>query len=180
MEENEARLETLKHIDNVKKMIRKIINQLELRGRLHDASKLVEPEVSTFNIYTEKLKNSTYGSEEYKQFLKEMKPALDHHYKENRHHPEHFKKFVCNGCFREYDNLPERCCCGYSQFQEEPNMDQMNMIDLMEMFCDWKAATLRHSNGDLMKSIEINSERFKISPQLQRIFKNSVKLFEEE
>ena len=31
----------------------------------------------------------TYGSDEYKACLTEMKPALDHHYAANRHHPEH-------------------------------------------------------------------------------------------
>lgn len=31
-----------------------------------------------------------------------------------------FKQYVCNGCFREYINFPNRCkTCGYSQCQEE-------------------------------------------------------------
>lgn len=36
----------------------------------------------------------------------------------------------------------------------------MSPLDLIEMLCDWKAATRRHATGDLLKSIRINAERF--------------------
>jgi hypothetical protein len=42
------------------------------------------------------------------------------------------------------------------------------------MLFDWKAATERHADGDIRKSIEINKERFKISEQLCDIFRNTV------
>jgi len=48
---------------------------------------------------TPKLAGSTYGSEEYKAFLGQMKPALDHHYAVNDHHPEHFR-WRCGICER--------------------------------------------------------------------------------
>jgi hypothetical protein len=144
--------ETKKHIETVNEMVSKFIKIISKQAKGHDQSKLEEPEFSTFKIYTEKLKNSTYGSDEYKGFLKDMKPALDHHYKNNSHHPEHHDKGI----------------------------DGMNLVDLLEMFCDWKAATMRHDDGCIKKSIEINAERFKISPQLKSIFKNSVDLFEEK
>lgn len=149
--EDEVKKETKKHIATVKKMVGIFNKELGLKALDHDQSKLEEPEFSTFKIYTEKLKNSTYGSEEYKGFLKDMKPALDHHYENNSHHPEHHK----NG------------------------IDGMNLVELIEMFCDWKAATMRHDDGCIKKSIEINAERFKISTQLKSIFKNSVDLFKE-
>ncbi len=137
--------ETLKHIKNVSRCINHIISHLLLRSKLHDDSKLENPELAVFTEFTPKLANSTYGSEEYKGFLKAMGPALTHHYEENRHHPEHF------------DN----------------GIDDMNLIDLIEMFCDWKAATLRHKDGCLRQSIEINKKRFGISNQLAQIFENS-------
>jgi hypothetical protein len=46
------------------------------------------------------------------------------------------------------------------------------------MFCDWKAATMRHNDGDIRKSIEINKKRFKMSEDLAQIFRNTVELFE--
>jgi hypothetical protein len=89
-----------------------MINELSKRAVNHDKSKLESPEKEIFEEYTPKLKGTTYGSEEYKEFLKEMKPALDHHYANNRHHPEHFKNGV----------------------------NDMNLFDLLEMAADWLAA----------------------------------------
>jgi hypothetical protein len=74
--------------------IRAITGMLELRGVEHDRSKLEAPEVDLFDEYTPKLAGCAYGSGEYWQFLKSLKPALDHHYAENRHHPEHFEDGV--------------------------------------------------------------------------------------
>jgi hypothetical protein len=49
----------------------------------------------------------------------------------------------------------------------------MTLIDLMEMLADWKAATERHDDGDLSRSLDIQAERFDISPQLVRILRNT-------
>jgi len=152
MTKHETICDTYKHKKNVSSFIDKIIKELLTRSLTHDNSKIESFEVDTFTKYTPKLANSTYGSVEYEQFLKEMKPALDHHYAENRHHPEHFKNGV----------------------------QEMNLIDLIEMLCDWKAATLRHDNGNIFKSIEINQKRFKYSDELKRIFINTIDCLQEE
>lgn len=143
--------ETRKHIMKVHHFINCIIFALLERAETHDDSKLRPPELEVFTEYTPKLKNTTYGSDEYKGYLKEMKVALDHHNSVNRHHPEYHDKLV-NG---------------------------MNLVDVIEMFCDWKAASLRHDDGDIVKSIGINKSRFNISPQLVDIFRNTVEIFEE-
>jgi hypothetical protein len=117
------------------------------RAREHDQSKLSDPELSTFVEMTPKLAASTYGSDEYKKFLAEMKPTLDHHYAKNSHHPEHHKDGI----------------------------NDMTIIDLIEMLCDWKAATMRHNDGNIRKSIEINAKRFNIDSQLTKILENTVK-----
>jgi hypothetical protein len=46
------------------------------------------------------------------------------------------------------------------------------------MFCDWKAATLRHKDGDIIKSIEQNQKRFGYSDELKAIFLNTAGLLE--
>ena len=46
----------------------------------------------------------------------------------------------------------------------------MNLLDIVEMLCDWKAATMRHNDGNLSKSIEINQERYGYSDELKSIF----------
>lgn len=147
-----ASKQTQEHIANVALFIDTIINELVSRKVLHDKTKLEDPEISYFIEWTPKLRASTYNSDEYKDFLKHLKPALDHHYKHNRHHPEHF------------DN----------------GIEGMNLVDLVEMFCDWKAATLRHADGSLQRSIEVNKERFNISPQLESIFKNTIDILTPE
>ena len=147
MTKYETMCETYKHKQVVNQLIGDMIKELIFRGVNHDNSKIGEFEVDIFTEYTPKLANSTFGSDEYKQFLKEMKPALDHHYSENKHHPEHFENGVLG----------------------------MDLIDLLEMICDWKAATLRHNNGDIMKSVEINQKRFGYSDELKQIFINTIK-----
>lgn len=146
---NDCKRDTQEHIDTVQRMADVFINKLFAQVSVHDESKLQSPELEIFTEYTPKLKASTYGSEEYEGFRKAMKVALDHHYSVNRHHPEY-----------------------------HPNgIRDMNLIDLIEMFCDWKAATMRHDDGDLAKSIEINKTRFNMSDDLAQIFMNSVDLF---
>ena len=171
----DCKMETLQHIDEVYRRIKTIRNELLNRSMNHDQSKLESPEIEIFTEYTPKLKRSTYGSDEYKGFLKGMNVALRHHYENNSHHPEHYKKFVCNGCFKEYKVvMPTHCeSCMYSQFKEESDISQMDLLDIVEMFCDWKAATMRHNDGDIMKSIDINQKRFKYSDELAEIFRNT-------
>lgn len=147
-EEKSTNAETWEHINNVMKLLARMQFELSQRMFAHDRSKLSPPEVSVFTTFTPKLKDSTYGSEEYKGFLRDMKPALEHHYANNRHHPEHFENGVCG----------------------------MNLIDVLEMLCDWKAATIRHNDGDINRSIELNTKRFDLCPQLVSIIKNTVPL----
>ena len=54
----------------------------------------------------------------------------------------------------------------------------MNLVDIVEMFCDWKAATERHHDGNLHKSIEKNAVRFEMNAQLVKIFENTADLFD--
>jgi hypothetical protein len=150
LKEEATNNETRKHILNVIKFMNIIVSELLIRAQNHDKSKLESPELELFTIYTEKLASCTYGSEEYKEFLENLKPALEHHYARNNHHPEHYK----NG------------------------IDDMSLIDLVEMIVDWKSATLRHNDGNLRKSIELNSKRFGIDSQLTKILENTASVFE--
>lgn len=162
----DSREETQKHIERVAELTDLVAGRLEERSRVarllgyiaadlrgqvtgHDASKLDEPEASIFDEFTPKLKRATYGSEEYMGFLEEMNVALDHHYGENRHHPEHFPA----------------------------GMLGMTLVDLVEMFCDWLAATERHDDGDIFVSITKNQKRFNISPQIAVILENTARMF---
>lgn len=190
--------ETQKHIDTVASIMRSVADELVERARLHDKSKLCEPEKSMYDEFTPLLRSMTYGSDEYKACLKDMGEALDHHYSVNRHHPEHFDMLQCPVCHNIYNEkdvaidarlvedirlCPE--CCKHGTIMEcvlvpVSGVYGMNVIDLVEMLCDWKAASMRHADGDVMKSIEINRKRFKMSDQIVSIFKNTIDWMKQE
>jgi len=147
MENYDSTKDTKDHIRNVEHFMKIVVLNLTTRMAEHDASKLQEPEKEIFDKFTPLLRETTYGSEQYKKYLEEMGVALKHHYSVNSHHPEHFENGI-NG---------------------------MSLLDLIEMFCDWCAATLRHADGNIEKSIDINKDRFEMSEQLHEIFKNTLK-----
>lgn len=177
MNNYDSRQDTLDHILRVRELLYIVQNKLEARGFAHDQSKLAEPEKSVFDACVPKLKEMAYGSEEYKAALVELKPALDHHYAANSHHPEHYQKQVCIICFAEYPADHKENCkqCGNGQMSYEPNVGGMTLLDVMEMLLDWKAATERMKDGgDIRWSLQINRERFKIDPQLASILNNTI------
>lgn len=141
-----SEVETLKHIKRVNEFLIGFAQLLLDRAVAHDASKLEEPEKSAFEAATGKLKGLTYGSDEYRATLREnLGPAIRHHYDHNSHHPEHYTNGI-------------------------PGMD---LLDVVEMFCDWLAAAERHADGDMAKSIDINQERFGYTDELRCILSNS-------
>lgn len=138
---------TREHIRHVKIRLDYCAGELRARGDVHDASKLVGIEKEAFDRMTPILKTLTYGTEEYKASLKEIGPALAHHYANNSHHPEHYAEGVAG----------------------------MDLFDVIEMLCDWQAASQRTKDGaaNFERSLEINRERFKIDPQLAAILRNT-------
>ena len=142
--------ETMRHILTVRTLLAGAASRLLARANAHDTSKLSDPEVESFAKHTAALAKLEYGSDEYRAELKQMKPAIQHHYEHNRHHPE----FHPNG------------------------LDDMNLFDLVEMLCDWKAAGLRHETGSLAKSMTINADRFAMPPFLVRLLNNTVPVIE--
>ena len=145
LEQKATNFDTMRHIERVRNLLNNVVAELLLRGQNHDQSKLQSPEVELFTEYTDKLAGVTYGSKEYDEYRKALGPALAHHYARNRHHPEHHKNGV----------------------------NDMTLVDLIEMLCDWKAASERHNDGNIHKSIEHNANRFSLSPQLVKILENT-------
>ena len=142
---HDSAVETKEHIFQVLKLLCQVKDELTRREVWHDRSKLESPEKEIFDEFTPKLSAVTYGSDEYKAMLEAMKPAISHHHSSNRHHPEFHKDGIAG----------------------------MDLIDLIEMVADWKAATLRHNDGDLSRSIDINAKRFNIHPDIVSIIRNT-------
>jgi hypothetical protein len=131
------------HVWFVKRFIDKVAWDLVIRTTKHDASKLQEPEKSMFDEFTPRLKTTEFGSDEYKAALVDMGEALKHHYANNRHHPEHF----------------------------EDGVNGMNLIDVIEMVCDWNAAAF--INGKPI-NLDYLGQRFGLSEQLKSIIANTL------
>lgn len=141
----DSRPDTEAHIARVAALLTDVIGELAYRADVHDASKLQTPERQMFDEYTPKLRAVTYGSPEYEAVRQEMlATALAHHYAHNSHHPEHYADGIAG----------------------------MSLLDLIEMLADWKAATERHADGNLTKSLAINAPRFGM---LARILENTVR-----
>ena len=125
-------------------------NELFQRAAIHDNSKFSPEEFEPYEEAFPNLQKYAYGSEELRAELRKIKPAIHHHFSVNRHHPEY----------------------------HENGINGMNLIDVLEMVCDWMAASKRSQTG-IDKGLEINRERYGISDQLFEIIKHTVAMLEE-
>lgn len=191
----DSRSDTLLHIHMVRQLIDDAAQKLYDRGLIHDDSKLVEPEKSAFDrLKALSLSGMAYGSEEYRACLRAEKPAIQHHYDHNSHHPEFYKRWGCPLCHQTFPEsettvwggvesnprLCPKCSANGSIFESalipSTGIDGMSLLDVMEMIIDWKAATERMKDGgDIRASLVHNTERFHLSPQLASILANTIK-----
>jgi len=125
----------------------KIADDLTQRAFHHDDSKFSAEEYDLYEQAFPNLQKYVYGSEEFRAELRKIKPAIEHHYQNNRHHPEYHGNVGIAG---------------------------MNLLDLVEMVCDWVAASQRKEGTDILKGMIINQKRFDIDDQLFCIIMNTV------
>lgn len=141
--------DTTQHIELVRAFIERATTQLTMRAAVHDASKFFEPERSIFRDNTANRDASPFGTDAYRLHLLRVKPALDHHYANNRHHPE----YHANG------------------------VRDMTLIDLLEMVCDWMSASMKTLDGDVAavhRAIRSNQERFGYSDDVAQLLHQTV------
>ena len=132
--------DTIMHISEVQENLFQIANDLQRRGIAHDRSKFLPEEFDAFVETRPKFEKANYGSKEYQECTEAIKPAVDHHYHSNRHHTGYFK----NGFV------------------------DMNLLDIIEMICDWKAASRRSPNLSFRDSLPIAFKKYKIPENMQK------------
>jgi len=144
----DSRPDTYEHIQKAQEYLDDAITDLLGRRARHDQSKLVPPELDMFNEFTPRLADAEYGTEEYKAVLREMQATggLDHHYDTNDHHPEYFEKGI----------------------------EGMDLLQVLEMLCDWKAAGERPGGIPIRESIQRNLERFDFGLEMMHLLLNTV------
>jgi hypothetical protein len=135
---------TLTHKAWVMAFLTGFAGRLLIRGLLHDWTKLLPDEASGFVRTIHLLRKTTYGTPAYKALLDRIRPQIELHYRRWKHHPEHHQEGI----------------------------QGMSLIDLVEMYLDWKAAAKRHADGDLIRSINLNQKRFGYSDDLKKILLN--------
>jgi hypothetical protein len=146
MDTTKAELVTRKHMQRVAALMGEAACVLIRRAAAHDQSKLSDVELVPLQRMQDLIDaegQAPYGSDEYKRRTALLGPMLEHHYRNNSHHPEHY----ANG------------------------VDGMDLFDIVEMFFDWKAASERGEESQM--NIGTACKRFGISPQLEAIFRNT-------
>ena len=141
--------DTILHVSEVQENLERFAGELKQRGFAHDRTKFQELEFDAFVSTRDKFKKANYGSKEYQDCIDTIKPAVDHHYENNRHHTGFHK----NG------------------------INDMTLVDIIEMICDWQAAARRSPDKDLKDTIEYAMKKYKIDPQLDAIIRNTLLAF---
>ena len=139
---------TIKHKLWVLFFITRFCLKLIWRGITHDLSKFSIAELKGYSSNFHEFKHSVYGTKQYTQHITNIQKTINHHYKHNPHHPNHYKGQI----------------------------ELMSLLDIVEMYMVWKAASKKYLNGNLRKSLQINTKRFKLDKQLSGIFKRSQKI----
>ena len=135
----------LNHKKSVKEKLLFLARELEKRAINHDNSKLQYPELDWL-IQMDKEGRVKYGSKEYFDKMNRWKIFFDHHYKNNKHHPEHFRD----------------------------NIDGMNLVDLIELFCDIQSYVVEPHVDKALDIFNNYDKRFHIDEQLLQILKNTM------
>ncbi len=138
-------VDSIDHKRRVGLYLQKVANALFGRAIVHDNSKFSPEEYEPYDKAFPEFKKHAFGSEGMKAVYESISPALDHHFDLNRHHPEYFKSGI----------------------------DGMNLIDVIEMVCDWLAASSR-SKVDIHTGLLVNKEKFGIDDQLFGIIERTV------
>jgi len=106
------------HRAHVRARLEQVIARLRERATLHDLTKLQPTEFDVFCETHEEFTKARFGTPEYRAVEEKGRKAVQHHYRHNRHHVKHHR----NG------------------------WKDMNLIDLLELLADWKAASRRNPN----------------------------------
>jgi len=135
----------IQHIQWLMEAMAAVQHQLMIRMLTHDRSKISPGELDAYAEIVPGFKKFEYGTPEHKAHGDRLGPAWEHHTEHNRHHVEHFP----NG------------------------LNGMTLIDLIEMVCDWRAASMRSGSFDYGKSLRVFQERNQVDPQVIDILRNT-------
>lgn len=126
-----------RHVALVRKNLQGISQELDRRGLIHDLSKVQLDELGGFINFNRAAREHPYGSEEYKRSMVEHGGVIDLHFSRNSHHPEHHPNGVAD----------------------------MGLFDIIEMVCDWKAASETYGQTSFEEALAIQVDRFGLTSE---------------
>jgi hypothetical protein len=189
--------ETHAHIREVQRRLIVLTDNIYRRASVHDASKLVDPELSGYADLHMRLAGVSYGTEAYRAALREARATVEHHYASNDHHPEHYTNHPDRHARLDGEEIVQlrldiialRTMPASSEMiaplnrliqrlerdlaEAESPMHHMSLLSVTEMLADWAAEGMRTRGGSLAQSIAVNRARFGSSELLSNIFENT-------
>lgn len=124
----------------------KTVQAIMLRAALHDVSKYSDSEFPGFRAATYYV-YGPWGKENIPDAVKEkLQESIDLHHKNNDHHPEYFPYGI----------------------------EDMDLIQLLELAVDWKAAMIRHGNVDIDENIRVGQKKFGYPDFFAKILKTTL------
>lgn len=151
---SKAAVTTYKHISRVRQLLGEFAIEMIKRGDRHDASKFDPIEMGPLEEMQKIIDSegqAPFGSEEYARRTDMLGPMIDHHRRNNSHHPE----------FYEFENGGD-CMHG---------INGMDLFDLVEMFFDWKAASERGEESAM--NLNFACDKYKVEGPLRHILFNT-------
>jgi len=136
------------HSSEVSENLEVFSSELRKRGLAHDRTKFQSFEFDRFLSGWEDFKKTDYGTEKYNESPDKVTEAREHHHENNRHHVGFY----------------------------ENGVEGMNLIDVLEMLSDWKAAARRSPNLNLEQTLDKAFDLYGIKDeQLRKVILNTFK-----
>lgn len=139
-----------RHRDFVRLALLHIVQDMERRSLVHDASKMLDDEFAGFARINAIARVNKFGSEEYKESMQQERATIDLHFSRNSHHPERPRLLGEQAEARR--GLPDD-----ATYWAAHSAAAMTFLDVIEMVCDWWGA--RKGYGDTRswdESVELN------------------------
>lgn len=139
-----------RHRDFVRLALLGVIQDIERRSLVHDASKMLDDEFSGFARINAIARVNKFGTEEYTASMKQERATIDLHFSRNSHHPERPK--LMGDAAETERGLPDDATYWHAR-----DSARMTFLDVIEMVCDWWGA--RKGYGDSrtwQASVELN------------------------
>lgn len=149
----------LRHVTELRSALLRVQQDLEARAVRHDVSKFSPEEFPGFARINSTARKHPYGSEEYRAAIRAEKDTVDRHQRGNSHHPEYHEARVREDLRRTTSESPGPGLKWVVPVEIE-GVDVMPWLDVIEMVCDWWAATQTYGTTPWKEVLEKQKARW--------------------